>query len=130
MIKIPDVSCPRARDDCIALSTIIACDESSFFCCGENNGDSRPVDQDKYTTCFKGAGRDDIHYYDKRDLIHHASVMLQAVAVVEKDIASEKKDWSAWDLNGLPPPPKPAGPANEILNPRGKIADFLHRCFA
>jgi hypothetical protein len=74
-------------------------DSSTFFCCGENNGDARPVEQDKYTACFKGPYRDSIDYYDKRDLLHHASVMLQAVAIVEKchDPEIKEKDWSPWE---------------------------------
>jgi len=96
LIPIPN-SCPRGCDDCVALARIESDGGVSFFCVGENDGHNRPVEQDRYTVCYKGPYRDDKHYYDKRDLIHHASVMMQAVAVVERDVASEKKDWSPWD---------------------------------
>lgn len=95
MIKIP-YDCPRNKLGCIALANIIADDGSSFFCCGENDGSDRPVDQDKYTTCFKGQHRDEISYSDKRDLIHNSAVIIQALAVIEKDI-NDDRDWSAWE---------------------------------
>jgi hypothetical protein len=98
MISIP-FDCPRKRTDCRSLSNIIADDNSTFFCCGENNGESRSVEQDKYTVCFKGEYRDAIDHYDKRDLIHHSSVMMQALAAVEKchdPEAQQDCDWSAW----------------------------------
>lgn len=95
MIKIPG-KCLRGRVDCIALSNIESDNGSSFFCCGENNGESRPVDQDKYTTCFKGDHRDEISYSDKRDLVHQSAVIIQALAVVEK-ADGDPADWSPWD---------------------------------
>lgn len=98
MISIP-YDCPRGREDCKALANIKADDNSSFFCCGENNGENRTVEQDKYTVCFKGEHRDCIDHYDKRDLIHHSSVMIQALAVVEKCYDQEmanSADWSPW----------------------------------
>lgn len=94
MIKIP-YSCPRGRKDCIALANIKSDDGVSFFCCGENNGDTRTVEQDAYTTCFKGDHRDEISHNDKRDLIHQASVIVQALAVMEK-AHHDDTDWSAW----------------------------------
>ncbi len=95
MIKIPH-KCPRGRTDCIALSNIISDGSESFFCCGENNFEYRSVEQDKYTTCFKGKFRDEISFSDKRDLIHQSAVIIQALAVIEKDCGDER-DWSAWD---------------------------------
>lgn len=97
MILIP-YECPRNRDDCVALSNIISDNGASFFCCGENNGKTRRVEQDKYTVCFKGEHRDCIDHYDKRDLIHHSSVMMQALAVVEKchGLDADEADWSPW----------------------------------
>lgn len=89
-------TCPRGRSDCIALANLISDNNKSFFCCGENNGDSRPVDQDKYTICFKGEHRDEISYNDKRDLVHNGAVIIQALAVIEK-AHGDKEDWSPWD---------------------------------
>ncbi len=94
MIEIPR-DCPRGRTDCIALSNIVADDKSSFFCCGENDGSTRVVEQDIYTVCFKGEHRDAIDHYDKRDLIHHVSVMSHALAVVQADHEADR-DWSPW----------------------------------
>ena len=99
MITIP-YDCPRGYKNCIAISNIMSDNSSSFFCCGENNGETRVVEQDKYTVCFKGQNRDCIDHYDKRDLIHHSSVMINALAAIEKchDIESQNEaDWSPWD---------------------------------
>lgn len=94
MIPIPR-TCPRGHGDCIALANLVSDDESSFFCCGENDGSARAVEQDKFTTCFKGEFRDEISHSDKRDLTHQASVLVQALAVVEKS-HGEDRDWSPW----------------------------------
>lgn len=88
-------TCPRGKLNCIALANIKSDDGVSFFCCGENKEEGRIVKQDKYTICFKGEYRDDISNHDKRDLIHQAAVINQAIAVVEKSY-SEKEDWSPW----------------------------------
>ena len=95
MIEIP-YKCPRGRNNCIALSNIIADDRSTFFCCGENNGETRTVEQDKYTVCFKGEGRDEESHNDKRDLHHNAAVLIQALAVIEK-AHQDDSDFSPWD---------------------------------
>jgi hypothetical protein len=94
MIKYP-YSCPRGRTDCIALSRIESDDGTTFFCCGENNGKARPVAQDVYTVCMKGPHRDDMCFYDKRDLVHNAAVLMQAIAVVER-VHGGSDDWSPW----------------------------------
>ena len=94
MIHIPH-NCPRGLDSCVALSNIISDNEKSFFCVGENNGERRAVEQDKYTTCFKGELRDESANSDKRDLIHQSAVIIQALAVVEK-AHEDDEDWSAW----------------------------------
>lgn len=97
MIQIPH-KCPRGREDCIALSAIQADDGSSFFCCGENNGETVVVEQDRYTVCFKGEHRDEMSHNDKRDLTHQAAVLIQALAVVERT-HGDPADWSAWASN-------------------------------
>lgn len=94
MLSIPH-DCPREREDCIALSNIVADNGASFFCCGENNGENRTVEQDKYTICFKGEHRDEMSHSDKRDLTHNGAVIMQALAVIEK-AHEDDKDWSPW----------------------------------
>jgi len=87
--------CPRGRKDCLSLSLIQS--PNSFFCCGENNGANITIEQDKYTLCFKGEFDDRMAHYDKRDLLHEASVIIRALAVVEKDhFNPEGEDWSPW----------------------------------
>jgi len=94
MIYVP-WDCPRGREDCRALSNIISDNGESFFCCGENNGKNRAIEQDKYTTCFKGQFRDEIANSDKRDLIHQSSVIIQALAVIEPAFGDD--EYSAWE---------------------------------
>jgi len=95
MILIPH-DCPREMHDCIALSNIVSDNGESFFCCGENNGERRTVEQDKYTVCFKGAHRDETSHNDKRDLVHNAAVIMRALAVIEKANEEDDGDWSPW----------------------------------
>jgi len=97
MISIPR-DCPRGRKDCISLSKIESDGAKSFFCCGENNGDMTEIPQDKYTLCFKGEHRDEMTCNDKRDLMHNASVIIQAMGAVQKDVA-DLEDWSPWDTD-------------------------------
>ena len=88
MFHLPE-KCLRGGSSCTPLAQIAAEGDVSFFCCGENDGSCRPIDQDKYTLCFKGQYRDDISYNDKRDLIHNAAVLMQALAIIEEDDCSE-----------------------------------------
>lgn len=78
--------CPREREDCKSFSQLIAEGHASFICCGENNGEGREVEQDKYRVCIKSAeGIDSIQNSDKRDLMHQASVIMGALAVIEEN---------------------------------------------
>lgn len=87
--------CPRGRKDCLSLSLIQGA--NSFFCCGQNDGKNITVEQDKFTLCFKGEFDDRMAHYDKRDLLHESSVIIRALAVVEKDhFNPEEEDWSPW----------------------------------
>lgn len=95
MITIP-YDCPRGLKNCISLAKIESDGGESFFCCGENDGSNRSVEQDKYTTCFKGPHRDEMSHSDKRDLVHQAAVLSIALAVVEKD-DKDHPDWSPYN---------------------------------
>ena len=76
--------CPRGRTDCKALSQIISQGHASFLCCGENDGTTRTVEQDKYRMCVKSSENNDIMTdCDKRDLMHEASVIMGALAIIE-----------------------------------------------
>ncbi len=77
--------CLRDRKDCKPISNIVADKRASFFCCGENDGTSRTVNQDKYTFCFKGQHRDEMSDNDKRDLMHNATVLMAALAWIENE---------------------------------------------
>ena len=88
MIYFPE-KCLRNRNDCQPYSQIAATNGDSFFCCGENDGTNRAVNQDKYTFCFKGDHRDEISHNDKRDLIHSVAVITQALAIIEESDSSE-----------------------------------------
>lgn len=56
----------------------------SFYCCGKNDGTGLATPEDRYTLCFKGPLDDRRHNNDKRDLIHNASVLIQALAIIEE----------------------------------------------
>ncbi len=85
MIYSPD-KCLRGLKTCKPLAQIASDDkdQSSFFCCGENDGTGRTLEQDKYTLCFKNGSIDQESHNDKRDLTHHASVIVQALALIEE----------------------------------------------
>jgi len=82
-IFLPD-KCIRGYKTCTPLSLIEADDGSSFFCCGENDGSDRELEQDEYTLCFKNSDMDIEHHNDKRDLTHQLSVIAQALAIIEE----------------------------------------------
>jgi hypothetical protein len=77
--------CPRERTNCQPYSQIVSDNCESFFCCGVHDGTLSKVLQDVFTVCFKGDHEDTISMYDKRDLIHHASVLVQAAAIYEEE---------------------------------------------
>lgn len=77
-------NCPRERTNCNPYSQIVSNDCQSFFCCGLHDGTLSKILQDKYTICFKGEHDDHISMYDKRDLIHNASVLVQSLAIIEE----------------------------------------------
>ena len=82
----PSGYCPRGRVDCKSYSQIISGEHQSFLCCGENDGSTRTVNQDKYRVCIKSSENNDIMQdCDKRDLIHQASVIMGALAVIENN---------------------------------------------
>lgn len=83
MIVLPE-KCLRERTNCDPLSQIASDDETSFFCCGMHDGTLSKVLTDKWTVCFKGEHDDNISMCDKRDMIHNASVLLGALAVIEE----------------------------------------------
>jgi len=83
MTFLPD-KCIRGHDYCAPLSLIESDDGDSFFCCGENDGSNRELEQDKYTLCFKNMDMDIEHHNDKRDLTHQLSVIAQALAIIEE----------------------------------------------
>ena len=78
--------CLRERDNCNPLSQIASDDGMSFFCCGLHDGSLSKVLADKWTVCFKGEHDDSIVMNDKRDLTHHASVLIQALAIIEEQV--------------------------------------------
>lgn len=87
MIYLPE-KCLRGQKNCQPLAQISADDNVSFFCCGENDGTGLQIPEDRYTVCFKGEFRDEISFNDKRDLVHNAAVLVQALAVIENDEAN------------------------------------------
>lgn len=87
MFVLPE-KCPRGLG-CQPLAMIASDNDVSYYCCGENDGSDRSVKQDKYTLCFKNASIDQRMHNDKRDLTHKASVLMQALAIIEERDSEE-----------------------------------------
>lgn len=68
-----------------------------------------------------------LKYYDLRHNFSQGGE-LKVPIPTEVDAPELMRAGHSWDI--IPPPPKPAGPANTIINPRGPLADFFHRVFA
>lgn len=83
MIKLPE-KCLRKRNDCNPYAQIESDDHESLICCGVHDGTMSKILQDKYTLCFKNDDVDSITLNDKRDLTHLASVILQALSIIEE----------------------------------------------
>jgi len=84
MFILPE-KCLRGLKTCQPLSQIVSDNCKSFFCCGENDGSTTEIKGDKYTLCFKNSLMDDINHNEKRDLIHLASIIIQALAIIEEE---------------------------------------------
>lgn len=88
-IQLPEI-CLRGIKTCQPYSLIQANDGTgSFICCGENDGVDRFVQQDKYTLCFKNESLDERTYNDERDLTDIASVILQALSIIQNKRANK-----------------------------------------
>jgi len=83
MIELPE-KCPRGYTSCQPYGLIQSTCGTSFFCCGENDGSTRTLEQDKCTLCFKNETVDEINHNDKRDLVHQVAVITQALAIIEE----------------------------------------------
>ncbi len=81
---MPD-KCIRGYKTCQPYALIDSDSGDSFFCCGENDGTNRKLEQDKYTLCFKNAECDTETHNDKRDLVHQMAVIAQALAIIEEN---------------------------------------------
>ena len=81
--------CNRGRCDCqpyALLESNMDNNEPSFFCVGNNGGKlSVVVPTDIYTVCFKGKFRDEMSFYDKRDLIHQQYVIAASLVHIDLD---------------------------------------------
>lgn len=76
--------CLRGLTTCSPYHQLASDCGTSFFCCGENDGTDREIEQDKYTLCFKNSCDDSRTHNDKRDLVHQAANILGALAVIEE----------------------------------------------
>ena len=86
-IKLPE-GCYCPKDTCEPLSQIISTEDGSFFTVckrinykPENDRES----DDKYVVRFRNDEIDEFNHYDKRDLIDTASVLMQAVSIIENE---------------------------------------------
>jgi len=81
--------CNRGHENCQPLSLLESNTdplEPSFFCVGNNGGRMSPtVPTDQYTVCFKGRFRDEMSFFDERDLIHQQYVIAAALVHINLD---------------------------------------------
>ena len=79
-------TCFRCRSDCVALANLSADEGSppaSFICVGANAKESRTVQADRFTLCWKNGAVDERGHWDKRDLLDTMSVIAQALSTDE-----------------------------------------------
>ena len=81
-ICLPE-KCLRGCSNCEPLAQIESDCGTSFICVGQNDGSTRTVDQDEFTLCWKNSEIDERSDWDKRDLIDTASVICQALSVIQ-----------------------------------------------
>jgi hypothetical protein len=97
-VQYPE-KCSRGRCDCqpyALLESNTDPSEPSFFCVGNNGGVMSPtVPSDKYTVCFKGQFRDEMAFFDERDLIHQIYVISAALVHINLDHHEERNP--KWD---------------------------------
>lgn len=79
-IELPD-TCLRGYEDCEPLAQIASDCGTSFICCGENDGSTRQVEQDRFRVCWKNEDIDEESDWDERDLINTISVLSGALSV-------------------------------------------------
>lgn len=76
--------CFRCRTDCTPLANLSADEElSSFVCVGYNKKESRSIESDRFTLCWKNKVIDERGNWDRRDLLDTSSVILQALSTDE-----------------------------------------------
>jgi hypothetical protein len=93
MLKYPE-KCLRNKTTCQPYGQLESCEDAegnkSFFCCGKNDGTEPPVEEDRYTLCFKGEFRDTVSFNDRRDLIDQMHVIAYAMSHIELDYLEEQ----------------------------------------
>lgn len=72
-------------EPCQPLSQVISDNKKSYItvCRRRKRGKTKRSKQDRYIVTFKNDVIDDVQYYDKRDLIDTATVLLEAVSIIE-----------------------------------------------
>jgi hypothetical protein len=84
MAFILPAKCLR-KTSCRPLSQLVSdTNKKDFFCCGKNHYKTRTFKQDKYNLCYHTDGCDEMTQNDKKDLIHGAYVIMQALAIIEE----------------------------------------------
>lgn len=84
------MKCIRKRSDCEPVSQFVSTCESTFVCCGRNDGSTRKYDQDIFTHCWVSVDTDDMNHMDPRDLIHTIAVLSMGLADHENKLALEQ----------------------------------------
>jgi len=92
MSNFTESKCLRGREDCTPLSNLSSDDdECSFICVGYNKKDTREVEQDRFTLCWKNNVIDERGHWDRRDLLDTQSVIAQALSTDENIRVNENE---------------------------------------
>lgn len=92
MSTVTENHCARCRADCTPAANIASDDGGSFICVGFNSPESRTVQADRFTLCWKNDAIDERSHLDKRDLLDTMSVIAQALSVDENIRVNEGLD--------------------------------------
>ena len=85
--------CFRNRTDCTPVANLCTeVDANDFICVGWNSPESRAIQSDRFTLCWKNDVIDERGHWDKRDLLDTMSVISQALSIDENVRVNEGID--------------------------------------
>ena len=84
-IYLPE-KCLRDLGDCLPYSQIQSDNEKSFICMGKHDGKSCDVSSDIFRVCWKNSDFDELSYWDEKDVVDTASVLIQGMSAHQHEM--------------------------------------------